>query len=351
MKTRLLIILGIIAIIGISAFLIAYVNHEQYANKNTASNFNYKDIKSITQDTYLNKTIFEWQNESMDSLMSYHEKFGDGFFSELGAFVLKNDFKNELKKQNIEVNYDFKLHPTETLLSLPPHVGFESYVNSTDGNTYRLMGMTYQSKVESTSITKMQFFDTSVKLPLESILSQNNTIQVLGSNGQYSDAKPYSLVIQGNKDIEVQFQNTLKVPIRIQGDGDWQNPNWYGPIIMPLSIETMKFGNPGYYSWNARTYPESESMGSGMINIIPDDFNKLTKEEKAVIGTGIIHNSEIPWLGLSDNHVGFGGDYIGIYVGFSDAIKDVLPNSTQYYTARIKQLVPFDLPIMIEDGK
>jgi len=344
MKTRVLII-GIIAI-SVSVSLIAYANYEQSTNKNTGDS-NYKD--TITQDTYLNKTTSQWQNESLDSLMGYHKKFGDKFFDELGAFVLKNVMKDELKKQNIDVNYDFKLHTTMTLTSLPPHVGFESFVNSTDGNTYRIMGMTYQAKVESVSIAKMVFFDTSVKLPLESILSQNNTIQILGTNDPHSDAKPYSLVLHGNKDTEVKFQNTLNETIRIQGDGDWQNPNWYGPTILPLSTGTMKLAKPGYYSWNARSYPESNSVGGGMINIIPDDFNQLSKQEKAVIGSGIIYNSEIPLTRGSDNHIKFGGDYIGIYVGFSSAINDVLPNATDYYTKRVKQLVPFDLPIIVEN--
>ncbi|MCE9653429.1 MAG: hypothetical protein K8Q89_10325 [Nitrosarchaeum sp.] len=349
MKTRPLIIIGIIAIIGISLSLIVSINYEQFTNRNTIGGFNYKDTEPITQDTYLNKTISEWQKESFDSLMSYHGIYGDIFFEKLGALVMKNEMLNELNKQNIQVNNpDFKVHSGMVLTSLPPHVSFEAFVNDTNNNTYRLSGMTNQAKVEGVHITKLEFFDTSVRLPLESVLSQNKTITIRAQNGNEPQVVPYNLIVHGNHDIVVEFQNTLSVPIRIQGDGDWQNPNWYGPTILPLTTASMTFQKSGVYAWHSRTLPlpgstSSDHMGGGQISIIPDDMSNLSFQDRQTIGAAILQNSEIPWSGM-----GSGNDK-GITIDFNSAMFDAMPNAKEYYQARAKQLIPFDVPIIIEE--
>lgn len=349
MKTRYKISI-IIAVIGISASLITFISYDQFTNRNSSSHFNYKDTESITQDTYLGKTISQWQNESFDSLMAYHGVHGDPFFEELGALIIKNEMLNELNKQNIPINdFNFKVYPGMVLTSLPPHVSFEAYVNSTDGDTYRLSGMTHTTKVNHpVHITKLQFFDTGVKLPLESILSKNNTIILLEEKGDQARVSPHNLVVYGNNDIEVKFQNNNLVPIRIQGDGDWQNPNWYGPTILPLTTGSITFEKPGNYDWHARTIPlpgsvASDHMGGGEINIIGDDVNELSFEDRQQIGAAILQNSEIPWSGMGS------GNNRGITIDFNRAILDALPDARDYYQARAEQLLPFDIPIIIED--
>lgn len=349
MKTRVLIIIGIIAIVGVSVSLIS-INYEQFTNENTPGPFNYKNTNPVISDTYLDKTISEWQNESFDSLMSYHDIHGDVFFEQLGALVAKNEMLNELNKQNIQINNpDFKVYLGITLTSLPPHVSFEAFVNDTDDNTYRLSGMTQEAKVNHpVHITKLQFFDTSVKLPLESVLSKNNTIIIKQQNSNDPPVIPHNLVIYGNNDITVKFQNTLLVPIRIQGDGDWQNPNWYGPTILPLTTASMTFDLPGVYEWHSRTLPApgseaSDHMGGGQINIISDDMDELTFHDRQRIGAAILQNSEIPWSGMGP------GNDKGITINFNRAILDALPDAREYYQARAEQLIPFDIPIIIED--
>ena len=349
MKTRTLIIIGIVVIIGVSISLITAITYEQFTNRNTSSHFDYKDTRPVIQDTYLDKTISEWQNESDDSLMSYHSIHGDVFFEQLGSLVIKNEMLNELNKQNIQVsNPDFKVYPGMVLLSLPPHVSFEAFVNDTSDNTYRLSSMTNKAKVNPVHITKLQFFDTRVKLPLESILSQNNTIIIKQQNGNEHLVIPYNLVIYGNKDIVVNFQNTLLVPIRIQSDdGDWKNPNWYGPTILPLTAASMTFDKPGLYEWHSRTLPApgsvaSDHIGNGQINIISDNMDDLTFQDKQKIGAAILQNSEIPWSGM-------GSGSQGITIEFNRGILDAIPDARDYYQARAEQLIPFDIPIIIED--
>ncbi len=214
MKTRLLIIIGIIA------SLAAVIATNQFASRNTSSHFNYVDTKPVTQDTYLDKTVSQWQDESFDSMMSYYDIHDDLFFEKLGALVIKNEMLNELNRQNISaVNPDFKAYPGMVLTSLPPHISFEAFVNGTDGNTYRLTGMTQLAKIDQpVHITKLQFFDTGVQLSSESILSKNNTIIIRDQDINESRVVPHNFVISGNKDIVVDFQNNNLMPIRIQGD-------------------------------------------------------------------------------------------------------------------------------------
>ena len=347
MKTRYKITLIVIALLVImTTALISNRNAE--LNNESGGRFNYRDTVQIIDETYLDKNISQWQKESNDSLMSYHAIHGDSFFVNLGALVIKNEMIHQLKKQNIHLaNSDFNVYNGMILTSLPPHVSFEAFVNSTDGNTYRLSGMTMRATVnEPIHITKLQFFDTSEELPLESILSQNNTIIIYGRNNE-PEVNPRNFLTSGNSEITVNFQNNALVPIRIQGDGDWQNPNWYGPTILPLTTGTMTFENYGVYEWHSRTLPVPRSiatdhMGGGAIHIIPEDVSKLTFQDKEYIGTAILQNSEIPWGGMWSNNN-------GIMIDFNRAIFDALPNAREYYKARAEQLIPFDIPIIIEE--
>ena len=348
MKTKFWIIIGIMVIVIVSLSIL-FISNDQFTNKNTSGRFNYQNSEQVISETYLGKNVNQWQNESNESLMDYHEKEGgDEFFTKLGALVVKNAMIIELDKQNIEVtNLDFNVYSGMVLTSLPPHVSFEAYVNSTDGNTYRLSGMTLRAQTDyPIGISKVEFFDTSIKLPFESSLSENNTIIIKEGKDSQPRASPHNLLVQGNEGIEIKFQNKNVVPIRIQGDGDWQNPNWHGPTILPLSDATMTFDSPGTYEWHSRTLPalgsiSSDHMGGGVILVMPNDIDEISMEDKHEIGTAILQKSEIPWSGMWTNED-------GIMIGFNRAIYDAIPNADEYYTQRAQQLIPFDVSIIIE---
>lgn len=345
MKAKFWLIIAVVA----SASITASVMYGQFAERGTSGHFDYKDTKPVTHDTYLGKTVSEWQDESFDSLMFYHGIHGDVFFERLGALVIKNEMLNELDRQNIRVkNSDFQVYPGMVLTSLPPHVSFEAFVNDTDSNTYRISGMANLAKVDKVHITKLEFHDAGVPLPLESILSQNNTITIKEQNGNERTATPYHLIIRAGKETTVVFQNNLLVPIRIQSDdGGWKNPDWYGPTILPLTAASMTFDKSGVYEWHARTLPipgstASDHMAAGKINIMPENVDDLSFQDRQRIGAAILQNSEIPW-----STMGSGNDD-GITVGFNRAILDALPDAGNYYDARADQLIPFDIPVIIE---
>ena len=346
MKTKLLVITVIAVVIGISLTLFAFEMSDESSSEK--GRFNYKNTEQLTSDTYLDKTISQWQNESHDSLMSYHAIHGDKFFEELGALVIKNEMLHELDRQNIEIlDSNFNVYPGMVLTSLPPHVSFEAFVNDTSNNTYRVSGMTQRAEVGDIGITKLEFFDTGEKLSIQSILSPSNTV-VLQKQGDDEIAIPRNLIIPGNSDLEVNFQNDFLVPVRIQGDGGWQNPNWYGPTILPGTTGTMTFDTFGVYEWHSRTLPlpgsvSSDHMGGGEILIIPDDASALSFHDRQQIGAAILQNSEIPWSGMGS------GNNKGITIDFNGALFEALPDAREYYQARTEQLIPFDIPIIIEE--
>ncbi len=311
----------------------------------TTKNLAKNQTTFATGNTFLDKTVTQWQNEDYASIMSYRKIHQGDFYQELGAFMLKNKMLNQLHHQNITLtDSDFKIYPGMTLTSDPPIIGFETYVNDTAGNTFRLTGSIQMADASNVNITKLEFFDTTKKLPLDYILSDNNTI--VFQNQNQSSTQSYNLIISGNNDVTVNFKNELDVPIRIQSsEGHWQTPDWYGPTIIPHSSDSFNF-DVGVYEWHARTLPTSEDIGShyvqgGQINIIPDDTRLLSSHEKQLIGVAILSNSEIPWSGIGPR------DDKEISLNFNTAIYYALPDVKKYYTQRAEQLIPFDIPIIV----
>lgn len=57
---------------------------------------------SITNDTtYLSQTVDEWKNKTPAQLDTYYKKYKDAFYDELGSFLIKDEMKKELERQNI----------------------------------------------------------------------------------------------------------------------------------------------------------------------------------------------------------------------------------------------------------
>ena len=346
MKTRLLIIIGIIIIvvIGISIGVLVRLNELDQVE---SSVFNYKNTDPIIDDEYLSKNIRQWQDLSMSQLNSYHEQYGDYFYMNLGKLLIKNEMISQLRQENItNANDDFDVYSGTALTSLPPHISFEAVVNGTDGKTYRLEGGTFANKVNYYKTTELVFYDTTEKLSIDFIVSQNQIIQVLGPNGSNARVVPFDLVINGDMHNIVGFENKLGVPIQILGEGDYHNPKWTGPIILPYGKGTMTFNNTGVFEWSAYSLPLPgndwrERYGHGEISVLSDKTDSLSLSVKGKIAKAIIKNSEIPLSGIGTGN--------GLHIDFNPAIFEMLPDAKEYYTARAEQLVPFDVQIIIEE--
>lgn len=117
----------------------------------------YNPIFDGNMPTLLSKTAEQWQIMSDDELYSFYEKYGDEFYTELGKIILKNEIKNELKRQNIvNADDDFTLHVTGIDLSLPPTVYLQSVVNGTDGKGYQFNGSTHANQILSLSFEELK---------------------------------------------------------------------------------------------------------------------------------------------------------------------------------------------------
>jgi hypothetical protein len=347
MKTRHKIIIAIIGIVVIISSIGVFMRINDL-DQVSSSIFDYKKTEQITGEMYLSKTISEWQEMSDSQLYPYYEKYGDDFFTDLGKLLIKNEIIHQLNKENIvNANNDFDVYSGGMLTSLPPHISFEAVINGTDGKTYRLQGGTFANRVNYYKTTELVFYDTAEKISMDSILSQNQTIKILHENGNNARVGPWNLIIHTGKNNTVEFENTLIIPIRIQGDGDYQNPNWYGPTILSFGKGTMTFSNTGVFEWHARSLPlpgstYTEYQGGGQVNVLSDDTDKLPISIKQQIASAIIQNSEIPWTGI-------GGNDKGLEIDFNRAIYETLPDASKYYKARAEQLIPFEVPVIIEE--
>lgn|SRR3989338_703167 len=348
MKTRFLIIIGIIGVvvIGVSIGVIIRLNELDQVE---SSVFDYKKTEQIIDDTFLSKSVQQWQELSMSQLNSYYEKYGDDFYRNLGKLLIKNEMIHHLNQENIvNVNDDFDVYDGTMLTSLPPHISFEAVINGTDGKAYRLEGTTFANRVYYYQTTELVFYDTAKKLSIDSILNQNQIIQILGENGNNARAIPFDLVIDGDKHNIVGFENNLAIPIQILASGDYHNPKWTGPIILPYGKSTMTFNNTGIFEWSAYSLPLPgndwrERYGNGEINVLSNETNNLPFDQKLRIAGAIIKNSEIPVVGM-----GMGNDK-GLTLDFNRAIFESLPDASKYYKARAEQLIPFDVPVIIEE--
>src|SRR5574337_78609 len=164
MKTSHLVIitLGIIASSMVVFVLNSYLNTPPpltSQNSGTLSG-NYTIESKITGDvTYLSQTVDEWKSKTPEQLRAYYEKYKDAFYDELGSFLIKDEMKKELARQNIQnAHDDFKVFPGMSLDSLPPHISYDAVVNATDGNSYLLLGDVFANKIESSpKIIKLVF--------------------------------------------------------------------------------------------------------------------------------------------------------------------------------------------------
>ncbi|PIY88073.1 MAG: hypothetical protein COY74_10225, partial [Nitrosopumilales archaeon CG_4_10_14_0_8_um_filter_34_8] len=308
----------------------------------------YKNTIQMTEQTFLSKTVNEWQKVSFDELRKHHESYGkSGFFEDLGVLLIKNEMLYQLKQQNIaNANDDFAVFSGLALTSLPPHITFEAVVNGTDGNSYRLQGTTFANSVSNVKITKLEFADTEKKISLDSILPQNQIIQILPKTENGPQVEPFDLVIDSDRHNIVGFENNQAMPVQILGGNDYQNLQWTGPIIFPYGKATMTFNETGVYEWSAHSLPVPgngwrERYGNGEINVLSDKTSDLPLSEKGRIASAIIKNSEIPWSGI-------GTRIDGLYIEFNCAIFEMLPDAKKYYSARADQMVPFEVPIAID---
>jgi len=321
----------------------------KFVNPNHESLKYYKTTQVI-DDTYLGKNVQQWQDAWDWELESNYEIYKDKFYEELGRLLVKNEITQVMNQVGIiNAHDDFEVHQGYSLQSLPPHVGFTTVINATDGNSYLIEASAHSNRVNYYAITQLKFFDTTEELSLVDILSYPQTIHVLPEDDNKSKAEPSDLIIHVDNNT-VNFVNRTPETIRIQESGTGEiakehELTWIGPTIPPFGNGQVIFEKPGIYEWDARKAPTLEnplwwdSHARGEIVVLADNVDDLPLEDRLHMGRAILMNSEIPSAGM-----GIGNAEHALKVGLRSAVYEMLPN----YQDRAEQLVPFDIPIIVE---
>ena len=314
----------------------------------------YRVTSPTIDDTYLSKNVQQWKDAWTHELEAEYEKYGDDFYTELGSLLIKNEMQYQIDNLGIvNANDDFEVYSGMALTSLPPHISFSAVIFATDENYYRLQGTTHANRVSYYSTTQLQFLDTTEKLSIESIISKPQLITIIPEDGNNARQEPYTLVVHVDKNT-IEFFNNTPETIRIQDSGSGRvgeenTLDWMGPIILPYQKATMTFDKPGLIEWDARNAPNLEdplwwsTHAGGIIVVLSDDMDNFSRDDKARIAQVMLHNSDIP---LTSS--GSGNAEKVLNLGLDPAVTKMVPNAEEYYLQRAKQLIPFDVPIIIE---
>lgn len=314
-------------------------------------NIDYSSIFDGNKPAMLSQQLDFWKGLPREEQLAYHEEYGDLFFEEIGKMILKDELKKELEKQNItNANSDFRLHTGMVEESLPPFVYYTAVINSTDGKIYMFGGRTHTNQVLDVYHEELIFYDdVYAKLHIDSFRNDSPVIVIRPQN-EYDDST-HKLFINFDKNQDVTFVNSMSVPIRIQdkGSGDPEKEHelaWIGPTMKPNDTWMIQINSTGYYEWNAKIASAEpggwwEPHESGDIMAYSDDMSDVDFREKLRIAGEFVMDSEIPVAGIGM------GNNEGLRVGFSQAIIEMLSDAQNYYVERVKQVIPFDVPIIL----
>ena len=102
------------------------------------------------ENVFHGKSLNYWKNLDEDSLVRYYQNLGnheENFFDDLGVFLIKSHSEEKLLDLGItpasEIDIDWKgIRP-----SLPPRMGFDAKVNSTDDKSYLISGTVHGNEI------------------------------------------------------------------------------------------------------------------------------------------------------------------------------------------------------------
>ena len=339
-----------------------------------------------SEPMFLSKSFSEWKTMSEESVYNNYESYdGDDFYTQLGAFLIKEETKKEMQRQNItNVHDDFVVYPGYTLTSLPPHISFSAVINATDQKTYFVSGGTHANEIKRNEVQIRELvFHPGIlnssndplsnndysqrQMPFEKVLDMEPSVNI--SKGEiydvfgryFANAEPYHMIQNIDKDsVGISFYNNLDVPIRVQveyldEDNSSENTStksWKTGTIAPKKTGAIQFDTIGQYEWNVMvpsTFQENFDgsweiiSGGGEITLVSQDAQHLSLEQRIELARPFLHHAreDIPWTGLSSGH----GQYVEIEIPKS--IHKTVPNAKEYYEKRAQEWIPFEVPIKI----
>lgn len=102
------------------------------------------------ENLFHGKPLSYWKNLDEDSLVQYYENFGnheENFFDDLGVFLIKHHSEEKLLELGITPADEMDIDWTGVRPSLPPRMGFDAKVSSTDGKNYLISGTIHGNEI------------------------------------------------------------------------------------------------------------------------------------------------------------------------------------------------------------
>ena len=119
--------------------------------QNSTHTLNLENCKwELENETFFHgKPLSYWQNLDEDSLVNHYDDFGkyENFFDDLGILLIKSHSEENLLELGIIPAHEIEVDWTGVRPSLPPRMGFDAKVNSTDGKSYRISGTIHGNEI------------------------------------------------------------------------------------------------------------------------------------------------------------------------------------------------------------
>jgi len=326
------------------------------------------DKRSGKESTYLDdvlmgKPLTFWKGLSFEQLREYRSQFeGDDFYYALGEMLAKDFFEKELDKQNIAYDDHLVVRSGNALLPDPPIIDYNAVVNATDGTIYVLNTSVNGNRVgEYFNMEKLIFdrhalksIEENIPIPFVNKFGEMPTIFVTTEDGE-DRLSAHQAIIDFNQTQSVMFVNNSTNAIIIQETGENkidQIPDniWRTKEIGIGETILVQFNATGYYELNVKKITDRipgylEHHASGELVVFTENMTDYTFEEGLLMGRVFVQDlprTEIPWESMG------AGNPRGLEIGIIHSVKEAIPDVEEYYLAKAKSLIPFEVNVIIE---
>lgn len=317
-----------------------------------------------TEEIFMEKPLSYWKSLNFEELRKYNSNLdGDKFYYDLGELLAKEFFKNELVKQNIvNANDDITVYTGFANLPDPPIIYYNTAINAKNGSTFimhtsvngNIIGKYFEIERLVFEPRILQAIADKKPVPFINKFGESPTIYVVTEDDE-DKLVPYQAIIDFNKTDSVIFVNNSPNSVRIQEVGenkfeDIPKDSWKTKSIAPGQTLTLKFNSTGHYEFNVKKitnflFGYLEHHSSGEIVVFTENMTDYTFAEGLLMGRVFVQDAprqEIPWQSMG------AGNNRGLEIGIVSSVRDIIPNADEYYLAKAKSLIPFDVRVIIE---
>ena len=315
-------------------------------------------------DLFMGKPLSYWQGLNFEQLREYRSQFsGDDFYYALGESLARDFFETELEKKNISYDHEsLVVRSGNALQPDPPIIGYNAIVNATDGTIYVMNTSVNGNVVGKYFNMETLVFDENILkviaedrlIPFVNKYGKTPTMFIITEEDE-DKLSPHQVMIDFNQTQSVIFINNSTNPIIVQETGENkidQIPDgiWRTNEIGVGETVTIQFNSTGHYEINVKKITDRipgyfEHHASGELVVFTENMTDYTFEEGLLMGRVFVQDvprAEIPWESMG------AGNPRGLEIGIIHSVKEAIPNVEEYYLAKAKSLIPFEVNVIIE---